>query len=136
MGGRGKGDTGKGDTAKIIESCVQEQSTDYLCEHNILCCEQLAYIKRYSTNTSLHSVVDDWLSNINNNFINDAAFFDLSKYFDTINHKRLLNTLKIYGIRNESLKWFSDYLDGRSQAVTANGILSICLTILIGVPQG
>ncbi len=26
-------------------------------------------------------------------------------------------------MRNESLKWFSDYLDGRSQAVITNGIV-------------
>ena len=122
--------------AKIIESCVQEQLVDYLNINNMLCCEQSAYLKKHSTTTSLHRVVDNWLTNINNNFINGVAFFDLSKCFDTINHKRLLKKLKLYGIRDVALSWFTDYLDSRSQAVTANGILSSFLEILIGVPQG
>ena len=122
--------------AKILESCIQEQLIDYLTTNNILCCEQSAYLKKHSTNTSLHRVVDEWLTNINNSLINGVAFFDLSKCFDTINHKRLLEKLELYGIRNIALKWFDNYLTSRTQAVSANGILSDFLTILMGVPQG
>jgi len=122
--------------AKIIESCVHEQLIDYLDKNKILCCEQSAYLKHHSTNTSLHKVVDDWLCNINNGMVNGVAFFDLSKCFDTINHKRLLNKLKLYGIREQTLKWFENYLRDRSQAVFTNGTLSDFLNILMGVPQG
>ena len=69
---------------------MQEQLMSYLNEHKILCCEQSAYFKKHSKATSLHKVVDDWLTNVNNGHINGIAFFDLSKCFHTINHERLL----------------------------------------------
>ena len=50
--------------AKILESCVQEQLISHLNRNNILCCEQFAYLKNHSTNSSLHRVVDEWLTNI------------------------------------------------------------------------
>ena len=122
--------------AKLIESCMQEQLIKYLEQNNLLCCQQSAYLKKHSTTTSLHKVVDDWLRNINNGQINGVAFFDLSKCFDTIDHKRLLNKMKKYGINDNVLKWFQNYLIGREQAVTANEVLSEFLSMLIGVPQG
>ena len=63
-------------------------------------------------------------------------FFYLSNCFDTINHKRLLKKLEKYGIRGNAIKWFQNYLSSRTQAVSANGLLSDFLTILMGVPQG
>ena len=122
--------------AKIIEACVQEQLVNYLNTNNMLCCEQSAYLKHHSTNTSLHNVVDEWLTNINDGLINGAAFFDLSKCFDTINHRRLIQKLEKYGIRNTPLNWFTNYLSCRSQAVRVNNTLSDFLDILMGVPQG
>lgn len=122
--------------AKIIESCVQEQLVDYLNTNDMLCCQQSAYLKHHSTNTSLHNVVDEWLTNINNGMINGIALFDLSKCFDTINHKRLLKKLEKYGIRETPLHWFTNYLASRSQAVNVNNSLSDFLDVLMGVPQG
>ena len=42
----------------------------------------------------------------------------------------------IYGVRNIALKWFKDYLTGRSQYVMYNGFKSSNSEIKCGVPQG
>ena len=65
-------------------------------------------------------MVDDWLTNVNNGRINGIALFDLSKCFDTINHERLLKKMEKYGIKDNVLNWFKNYLMEREQAVTAN----------------
>lgn len=46
-----------------------------------------------------------------------AVYIDLRKAFGTVNHGCLLTKLSYYGIVNNELKWFEDYLFGRSQLV-------------------
>ena len=65
-----------------------------------------------------------------------AVFVDLRKAFDTVDHARLLSKLTIYGIRNEELLWFEDYLFNRTQFVAFDGIESLVQPIFCGVPQG
>ena len=61
---------------------------------------------------------------------------DLSKAFDTIHHKILLRKLESYGIRGQTLSWFSDYLKNRKQFVVFHSHESCKQNIECGVPQG
>ena len=63
-------------------------------------------------------------------------FVDLRKAFDTVNHKRLLNKLEHYGIRDNMLKWFQSYLTDGRQFVSFNEQSSDLLLNNYGVPQG
>ena len=65
-----------------------------------------------------------------------GIFLDLSKAFDTIDHKILIRKLEHYGIRGVAKDWFENYLYNRKQIVKYNGVQSEEMTIRSGVPQG
>ena len=65
-----------------------------------------------------------------------SIFLDLSKAFDTLDHKILLSELQHYGIHNASLKWFHSYLTDRKQYAEYDNATSKCLPIYTGVAQG
>ena len=68
-----------GHIAKMIESLIGVQMIDYLEEYNFISIDRSAYLKRHSTITSLHRVIDDWLENMNDDMLIGAVFYDISK---------------------------------------------------------
>ena len=120
----------------MIESLVSYQIIDFLEEHSFISMDQSAYLKRHSTQTSLHRVIDDWLENVNDGAITGACLLDISKCFDSINHTILLKKLEMYGITSTKQKWFSSYLRGRKQIVKFHQETSEFCDITCGVPQG
>ena len=65
--------------------------------------------------TSLLSVTNEWLCDIDEWLINAVLFLDIKKAFDTINHEILLTKLKYYGFQEQSLLWIKSYLKERKQ---------------------
>ena len=61
---------------------------------------------------------------------------DISKAFDTVDHTRLLQKLREFGLSGPLLLWFENYLSGRFQRVTVLGATSYSLSITSGVSQG
>ena len=65
-----------------------------------------------------------------------GVFIDLSKAFDTVNHKILLKKLSHYEIEKNSLDWFTCYLSNRKQFIGYNvKSKTTWLDIICGVPQ-
>lgn len=65
-----------------------------------------------------------------------ATFLDISKAFDSIHHKLLLEKLQLYGIRGISSQLITDYLSKRELFVRIDNSMSEKSTVVSGVPQG
>ena len=81
-------------------------------------------------------LVDHIMEQMDKQKLTVAAFIDLKKACDLVNYKRLLHKLEHYGVREQSLKWFENYLTTRSQRVQYGQDLSSSLHLEFGVPQG
>ena len=85
----------------------------YLCEINILYETQFGFQKQTSTEHAILQLTDDLHKNFNENKFTIGVFIDLSKAFDTVDHKILLEKLNYYGIHGHYHKWFTNYLKNR-----------------------
>ena len=102
---------------------------DLLYEH------QSGFRSRHSCETALTATIDDWISGIDKNGIVGTLLLDLSKAFNLVNNKILLEKLSHYQFTAEALQWFVSYFDKRSQQVSISGKLSSPRLISSGVPQ-
>jgi len=82
------------------------------------------------------SATNEWFKISDDGADVGAISFDLSKAFDSVPHKALLEKLKDIGLNRLLLKWITDYLTNRKQQVVVNGETSEELPVLSGVPQG
>ncbi|GAB0100468.1 hypothetical protein DMENIID0001_165160 [Sergentomyia squamirostris] len=65
-----------------------------------------------------------------------ALFVDMTKAFDTVHHKKLLEKLEGAGVRGTQLMWMESFLTSRTQRVRLGRTLSDPLSCEFGVPQG
>lgn len=86
---------------------------DFILKTNILFPSQHGYRSGHSPALSLLSMQDKISNAIENNEYSLGIFFDLTKAFDTVNHKILLDKLENYGIRGAQRNWFASYLEKR-----------------------
>ena len=63
-------------------------------------------------------------------------FFDLSKAFDSLPHRLILESLVRVGVCGELLFWVADYLSGRRQRVVLQGVSSPSVEVPSAVSQG
>lgn len=120
--------------AKVLERVVHSQL--YSALTNFFIPEQHGFLKRRSTATNLLSFTDFVTSNMDSGGQVDSIFTDYSKAFDRIDHVILLDKLLAAGIHGNLLRWFSSYIENRSQVVAVSGYSSKWHTVPSGVPQG
>ena len=113
-----------------MRDLVNSQLQDYACESKMISDKQFACKNFSSCN------VDEWKWAIDNKKLTVAAFLDLRKAFQVMNHRILLNKLKNAGITGTAIQWFVSYLTDRKQYVCCNGYSSDVLSVKEGVPQG
>ena len=122
--------------SKVCEKVVLNQVVSYLDINKRLSTEQSGNKKYHSTETSLIETTDTFLHAIDKKEVTAVVLLDMSKAFDSLDHKILMLKLQDVGMSPGALNWFSSYLSNRQQVVRINSALSGKLTVHSGVPQG
>ena len=69
-----------------------------------------AYRASYSTQHVLLGLIEEWKTNLDNNFAVDAVLMDLSNTFDCIPHDVLIVKIAVYGFEEKTLYLFILYI--------------------------
>ena len=85
---------------------------------------------------ALLDIIDKMSGSVDNKHYSIGVFLDLSKAFDTIDHRILFNKLNISGVRGVALEWFLSYLTGRTQRIALGDAWSHFCKVICGVQQG
>ena len=94
----------------------------------------------FQVNISTEHAILQLVNNIFSSFEREeytlGIFIDLTKTFDTADHKILISKLW-YGIKGKMLKWLKSYLNERKQSISYSNVGKTSMySIICGVPQG
>jgi len=124
--------------SKLLERVVHLQLTEFIdaAEPPVIPIEQFAYRKHHSCEDLLSTTINDWHRSLDSGDYVVAAFLDLSKAFDMVDHQTLLFELQQCGIGGQVLHWFASYLRERTQHVATHCSIGDPYPCSRGVPQG
>ena len=123
--------------SKVIEKVMLKQFNQHCNNYGLLLDYQSAYRSNYSCETSLLKLTNDILLNMENKQETALVMMDLSAAFNTIDHKLLLEILhQRYGINDDALKWYDNYLRPRGFKVCVGNSYSKERPLTFSVPQG
>jgi hypothetical protein len=122
--------------SKIFERVIFEQLYEYFQANKLLYKSQYGFRKLHNTELAAIELIEKIYSELDSGQIPISIFLDLSKAFDTLDHKILLKKLHYYGLLNTSYGLLESYITNRKQYVEFEGTCSSSLYLTTGVPQG
>jgi hypothetical protein len=122
--------------SKILEKAVAIRLVNHLRDNQLLNENQFGFQENVSTVHHLTKLCNYVTKELNDKNYVVGIFLDLKKAFDVVPHNLLLKKLEKMGVVGLALRWFTSYLEGRSQCVDVGGKLSSLREIIISVLQG
>ena len=128
--------------SKVLEKIVYQRTYCFMENTGQIYNSQYGFRSQHSCESAVAELTSEIIKGQQNGMYTLALFLDLSKAFDTLEHKVLLDKMYRYGIRGTSLNWFKSYLENRKIRVkcqvASSGKLeySDYQTVNYGTPQG
>ena len=122
--------------SKIFEKAATIQFVSHFETNKKIHRSQHAYRLLHSTITCLVEVTNYVYRLLDKKKLTAIISLDLSKAFDSINHKLLLNKLRKLGLNEAAVMWVKSYLSNRKQITKFRNFTSQEEAIFSGIPQG
>ena len=100
---------------KIFEKLIYKRLYNFFVARNLLHDKQFGFRKKHSTSHAINYSIHHINQAIKNNEHVLGIFIDLSKAFDTIDHKTLLAKLRSYGVRGIAHSLIESYLSNSEE---------------------
>jgi hypothetical protein len=94
------------------KSHVEDHREGHIASHEWQKSDQFGFLPGRNTMDAIVKVIDDWERALDNKETIHAFFFDLSKTFDLVNHKRLMQKLKKL-LPSYLTSWIAEWLSDR-----------------------
>ena len=121
---------------KVFEKVIYSRLYSFFSAQMVIYDKQFGFRSNHSTSHAVNYSIHKILKNLEEKNHVIGIFIDLSKAFDTIDHKKLIAKLENYGIRGNCLNLIKSYLTNRTQITDFQNTLSNPSKIDFGVPQG
>ena len=103
--------------SKLLEKIMYSRTFNFLTKYNQIYSSQYGFRTGHSCQDAIAELIGEIASNLDEGLYTIGVFLDLSKAFDTLEHKVLFDKLAIYGIRGVALEWYKSYLRNRQLRV-------------------
>lgn len=122
---------------KLLETLVARRLSSAAEKHSLVSRTQMGNRRGRSTETGLQLLTNQiqtaWL---NPRFSASVLSLDISGAFDTVNHRRLLDNLRLKTIPGWLIRWIKAFLQDRSTTLLIDGETTPPYRLKTGVPQG
>ena len=122
--------------SKVFERIMYSRLSSFFRRFEILKGNQFGFREACSTSDAVLEFLNDTYSSLEEREHMVAVCLDLTKAFDTIDHRVLYRKLDHVGVRGLALDWFSSYLCDRQQRIHIGDVHSDISVLSAGVPQG
>jgi hypothetical protein len=121
---------------KILEKIVASRLSFDIGKHNLVPFEQFGGRSNSSCTDAGMSLVHDIESAWKHSQVVSVLAIDISRFFDNVNHKRLVRIVYEMGFPLPIVRWVSSFISNRKAAIRLDSDLSQPRPIEVGIPQG
>ena len=110
--------------AKIIDRTVNNQITEHMIKNELFLHQHNGGIRGRGTTTAVLSMLDEWAYSLEQGEDSAVLILDQSAAFDVVWHPLLLKKLQELGFQPNTMRFFENYLNQRSQKVIVDSFCS------------
>ena len=122
--------------SKLFEIIIQKRIIQFLLNQNYFSNNQFGFLPQRNTSQAVQEHILEIVNGLKDKKKVMGLYLDISKAFDTVNHRILLDKLFKAGFRGTFHDWLGSYLSEREQRVQCGQNLSQNQPVVTGVPQG